>query len=117
MTILDAQSTVLFNVYAGIFSSATRKPLTSPPSLLFANVKRYGGPSSQLVSASFDLSWHAYLACGLQYVIVTVDGRYGYKGRACGTPSRATLDFGRCGPDQRCTVSYQVSVTFFCYDS
>jgi dipeptidyl aminopeptidase len=46
------------------------------------------------VSASFDLSWHAYLACGLQYVIVTVDGRgTGYKGRALRNPVKGNLGF------------------------
>jgi dipeptidyl aminopeptidase len=46
------------------------------------------------VSASFDLSWHAYLACGLQYVIVVVDGRgTGFKGRALRNPVKGNLGF------------------------
>ncbi|KAH9991150.1 dipeptidyl peptidase IV N-terminal region-domain-containing protein [Russula vinacea] len=54
----------------------------------------YGGPGSQLVSASFDINWHAYLACGLQYVIVVVDGRgTGYKGRALRNPVKGNLGF------------------------
>ncbi|KAI0249668.1 dipeptidyl aminopeptidase [Lactifluus subvellereus] len=54
----------------------------------------YGGPNSQLVSASFDLSWHAYLACSLQYVIVVVDGRgTGFKGRALRNPVKGNLGF------------------------
>lgn len=56
--------------------------------------QRYGGPSSQLVSASFNIDWHAYLACGLQYVIVIVDGRgTGYKGRALRNPVKGNLGF------------------------
>ncbi|KAF8493019.1 dipeptidyl aminopeptidase [Russula emetica] len=54
----------------------------------------YGGPSSQLVSASFNIDWHAYLACGLQYVIVVVDGRgTGCKGRALRNPVKGNLGF------------------------
>jgi len=54
----------------------------------------YGGPGSQLVSASFDVDWHAYLACSLQYVIVVVDGRgTGYKGRALRNPVKGNLGF------------------------
>jgi dipeptidyl aminopeptidase len=55
---------------------------------------RYGGPGSQLVSASFNIDWHAYLACSLQYVIVVVDGRgTGYKGRALRNPVKGNLGF------------------------
>ncbi|KAI9510550.1 dipeptidyl aminopeptidase [Russula earlei] len=54
----------------------------------------YGGPGSQLASASFGIDWHAYLACSLQYVIVTVDGRgTGYKGRALRNPVKGNLGF------------------------
>ncbi|KAH9986684.1 dipeptidyl peptidase IV N-terminal region-domain-containing protein [Russula compacta] len=54
----------------------------------------YGGPGSQLVSASFEIGWHAYLACDLQYVIVIVDGRgTGYKGRALRNPVKGNLGF------------------------
>lgn len=90
---------VLFRVYADSFSSTTRNSLTidpvHPPPLLCLFVYiRYGGPSSQLVSASFNIDWHAYLACGLQYVIVVVDGRgTGYKGRALRNPVKGNLGF------------------------
>lgn len=85
---------VLFRVYVDSFSSTTRNSLTIvpvPPLLVYI---RYGGPSSQLVSASFNIDWHAYLACGLQYVIVIVDGRgTGYKGRALRNPVKGNLGF------------------------
>jgi dipeptidyl aminopeptidase B len=46
------------------------------------------------VSASFNIDWHAYLACGLQYVIVIVDGRgTGGKGRALRNPVKGNLGF------------------------
>ena len=46
------------------------------------------------MSASFNIDWHAYLACGLQYVIVIVDGRgTGYKGRALRNPVKGNLGF------------------------
>ncbi|KAI9440877.1 dipeptidyl aminopeptidase [Lactarius indigo] len=55
---------------------------------------RYGGPGSQIVSTSFALDWHAYLACSLQYVVVIVDGRgTGYKGRALRNPVKGNLGF------------------------
>ncbi|KAH9055740.1 dipeptidyl aminopeptidase [Lactarius vividus] len=54
----------------------------------------YGGPGSQIVSTSFALDWHAYLACSLQYVVVVVDGRgTGYKGRALRNPVKGNLGF------------------------
>jgi Prolyl oligopeptidase family len=54
----------------------------------------YGGPGSQTASASFGIDWHAYLACGLQYVIVVVDGRgTGYKGRSLRNPVKGNLGF------------------------
>ena len=88
---------VLFRVYANLLSSATRKLLiwlTPPLCFLSSHDKRYGGPSSQLVSASFNIDWHAYLACGLQYVIVIVDGRgTGYKGRSLRNPVKGNLGF------------------------
>jgi dipeptidyl aminopeptidase len=47
-----------------------------------------------LASASFDIDWHAYLACNLQYVIVVVDGRgTGFKGRALRNPVKGNLGF------------------------
>ena len=49
----------------------------------------YGGPRSQLVDLKFNHDWHHYLACGLKYVIVTVDGRgTGFKGRKLRNPVR-----------------------------
>ncbi|KAI0258657.1 dipeptidyl aminopeptidase [Gloeopeniophorella convolvens] len=54
----------------------------------------YGGPGSQLVTASFGIDWHAYLACSLQYIVVIVDGRgTGYKGRALRNPVKGNLGF------------------------
>ncbi|KXN86209.1 putative dipeptidyl-aminopeptidase B [Leucoagaricus sp. SymC.cos] len=42
----------------------------------------YGGPNSQLVDLKFVRDWHDYLACGLEYIVVVVDGRgTGFKGR------------------------------------
>ncbi|KAF7724474.1 hypothetical protein EC973_000983 [Apophysomyces ossiformis] len=42
----------------------------------------YGGPSSQLVSYQYDLSWHTFVASQLGYIVVTVDGRgTGFRGR------------------------------------
>lgn len=32
----------------------------------------YGGPSSQLVSYQYDLSWHTFVASYLGYIVVTV---------------------------------------------
>ena len=86
---------VLFRVYADLFFVIC-KPSTAltPPPLFVCTCHRYGGPGSQLVSASFDINWHAYLACGLQYVIVVVDGRgTGYKGRALRNPVKGNLGF------------------------
>ena len=54
----------------------------------------YGGPSSQLVDLKFARTWHDYLACGLSYIIVTVDGRgTGYKGRRLRNPVKDNLGF------------------------
>ncbi|KAG0169048.1 hypothetical protein DFQ30_004041 [Apophysomyces sp. BC1015] len=42
----------------------------------------YGGPSSQLVSYQYELSWHTFVASQLGYIVVTVDGRgTGFRGR------------------------------------
>jgi dipeptidyl aminopeptidase B len=46
------------------------------------------------VSASFNLDWHAYLVCGLQYIVVVVDGRgTSYKGHALRNPVKENLGF------------------------
>ncbi|KIJ55115.1 hypothetical protein M422DRAFT_41182 [Sphaerobolus stellatus SS14] len=43
----------------------------------------YGGPGSQKVDTQFRRDWHHFLACTLNYVVVSVDGRgTGFKGRA-----------------------------------
>jgi dipeptidyl aminopeptidase B len=54
----------------------------------------YGGPGSQLVDVKFAVDWHHYLACSLQYIVVTVDGRgTGYKGRKLRNPVKGNLGF------------------------
>ncbi|KAG6917095.1 hypothetical protein DXG01_003915 [Tephrocybe rancida] len=54
----------------------------------------YGGPGSQMVDLRFARTWHDYLACGLSYIIVTVDGRgTGYKGRHLRNPVKDNLGF------------------------
>ncbi|KAG5641960.1 hypothetical protein DXG03_003852 [Asterophora parasitica] len=54
----------------------------------------YGGPHSQLVDLKFARTWHDYVACGLQYIVVTVDGRgTGFKGRALRNPVKDNLGF------------------------
>ncbi|TFK19411.1 dipeptidyl-peptidase [Coprinopsis marcescibilis] len=55
----------------------------------------YGGPFSQQVDARFVRSqWATYLAAGLQYVVVSVDGRgTGYKGRKLRNPVKSNLGF------------------------
>ncbi|KAG6816533.1 hypothetical protein H0H87_005395 [Tephrocybe sp. NHM501043] len=54
----------------------------------------YGGPASQMVDLKFARTWHDYLACGLSYIIVTVDGRgTGYKGRHLRNPVKDNLGF------------------------
>lgn len=55
---------------------------------------RYGGPGSQLVDVRFSRDWHDYLACGMQYIVVTVDGRgTGFKGRRVRNPVKGNLGF------------------------
>ncbi|TFK34032.1 dipeptidyl peptidase IV N-terminal region-domain-containing protein [Crucibulum laeve] len=54
----------------------------------------YGGPGSQLVDLRFQRDWHDYLACGLQYIIVIVDGRgTGFKGRKLRNTVKGNLGF------------------------
>ncbi|KAG6865647.1 hypothetical protein C0991_000566 [Blastosporella zonata] len=54
----------------------------------------YGGPGSQMVDLRFARTWHDYLACGLSYIIVTVDGRgTGFKGRHLRNPVKDNLGF------------------------
>ncbi|KAF8815432.1 hypothetical protein BYT27DRAFT_7194435 [Phlegmacium glaucopus] len=54
----------------------------------------YGGPMSQLVDLTFRRDWHQYVTCGLQYIVVVVDGRgTGYKGRKLRNPVKGNLGF------------------------
>jgi len=54
----------------------------------------YGGPGSQLTDLKFDRDWHYFVACGLQYIVVVVDGRgTGFKGRKLRNPVRNNLGF------------------------
>lgn len=55
---------------------------------------RYGGPQSQLVDVRFGRDWHDYLVCGLQYIVVIVDGRgTGFKGRKLRNPVKDNLGY------------------------
>lgn len=54
----------------------------------------YGGPHSQTVDLRFSRDWHEYLACGLEYIVVVVDGRgTGYKGRKLRNPVKGNLGY------------------------
>ncbi|KAF9482998.1 hypothetical protein BDN70DRAFT_874224 [Pholiota conissans] len=54
----------------------------------------YGGPGSQMVDVRFSRDWHDYLACGKQYIVVTVDGRgTGFKGRKLRNTVKGNLGF------------------------
>ncbi|KAF8335110.1 dipeptidyl aminopeptidase [Amanita rubescens] len=54
----------------------------------------YGGPQSQLVDVKFNRDWHDYLVCGLQYIVVVVDGRgTGFKGRKLRNPVKGNLGY------------------------
>jgi hypothetical protein len=70
-----------------------------------------------MVSASFDMSWHAYLACSLQYVIVSVDGRgTGYKGRALRNPVKGNLGFWETQDQINAARLAHVFYTFLTWD-
>lgn len=57
-------------------------------------IRRYGGPQSQLVDLKFARDWHDYLACGLGYIVVVVDGRgTGFKGRKLRNPVKGNLGY------------------------
>jgi hypothetical protein len=89
-TILDVPSTLCSSACTPVAVTCLR----NSPVLTCVRTSRYGGPGSQLVDASFNIDWHAYLACSLQYVIVIVDGRgTGYKGRALRNPVKGNLGF------------------------
>lgn len=54
----------------------------------------YGGPQSQMVDRTFSRDWHDYLVCGLQYIVVVVDGRgTGFKGRKLRNPVKGNLGY------------------------
>ncbi|PFH50952.1 hypothetical protein AMATHDRAFT_80539 [Amanita thiersii Skay4041] len=54
----------------------------------------YGGPQSQMVQYNYNRDWHQYLVCGLQYVVVVVDGRgTGFKGRKLRNPVKSNLGY------------------------
>ncbi|KAJ7598829.1 dipeptidyl aminopeptidase [Mycena floridula] len=54
----------------------------------------YGGPFSQLVDVKYVRDWHDYLVCGMQYIVVTVDGRgTGFKGRKLRNPVKGNLGY------------------------
>ncbi|KAF8638411.1 hypothetical protein AX17_002236 [Amanita inopinata Kibby_2008] len=54
----------------------------------------YGGPQSQLVDLKFNRDWHDFLVCGLQYIVVIVDGRgTGFKGRKLRNPVKGNLGY------------------------
>lgn len=47
-----------------------------------------------MVDVKFLRDWHDYLACGLNYIVVTVDGRgTGYKGRKLRNPVKNNLGY------------------------
>lgn len=47
-----------------------------------------------MVDLRFGRDWHDYLACGLDYITVTVDGRgTGFKGRQLRNPVKDNLGF------------------------
>jgi dipeptidyl aminopeptidase len=47
-----------------------------------------------MVDHRFSRDWHEYLACGLEYITVTVDGRgTGFKGRKLRNPVKNNLGF------------------------
>lgn len=52
----------------------------------------YGGPGSQSVTKSFQIDYQAYVAAGLEYIVVTVDGRgTGFIGRKARVAVRGDL--------------------------
>lgn len=52
----------------------------------------YGGPGSQSVTKSFQIDYQAYVAAGLEYIVVTVDGRgTGFIGREARVAVRGDL--------------------------
>lgn len=47
-----------------------------------------------MVDLQFNRDWDYYLACGLSYIVVTVDGRgTGFKGRKLRNPVKGNLGF------------------------
>ncbi|KAJ3974288.1 dipeptidyl aminopeptidase [Lentinula raphanica] len=54
----------------------------------------YGGPFSQMVNTRWQRGWDDYLACRMQYIYVTVDGRgTGFKGRKLRNTVKSNLGY------------------------
>ncbi|KAJ3759110.1 dipeptidyl aminopeptidase [Lentinula raphanica] len=54
----------------------------------------YGGPFSQMVNTRWQRGWDDYLACRMQYIYVTVDGRgTGFKGRKLRNTVKSDLGY------------------------
>ncbi|TFK73733.1 dipeptidyl aminopeptidase [Pluteus cervinus] len=54
----------------------------------------YGGPGSQTTELTFSRDWDTYVTCGLQYILVIVDGRgTGFKGRKLRNPVKGNLGY------------------------
>jgi dipeptidyl aminopeptidase len=54
----------------------------------------YGGPGSQTVTKNFNIDFQAYIAAGLEYLVVTVDGRgTGFIGRKARCAVRGNLGY------------------------
>jgi dipeptidyl aminopeptidase/acylaminoacyl peptidase len=54
----------------------------------------YGGPGSQTVTKNWNIDFQAYLAGGLDYIVVTVDGRgTGFIGRAARCAVRGNIGY------------------------
>ena len=71
----------------------------------------YGGPGSQMTDLKFNRDWDHYVACGLQYIVVVVDGRgTGYKGRKLMNPVRNNLGFFETRDQINAAKSVGVSV-------
>lgn len=69
-------------------------PVASANIALIMCCLRYGGPSSQLADLKFNRDWDHYVACGLQYIVVIVDGRgTGCRGRKLRNPVRNNLGY------------------------
>jgi dipeptidyl aminopeptidase len=73
----------------------------------------YGGPDSQMVDMAFKRDWSDYLVCGLQYIVVLVDGRgTGFKGRKLRNPVKGNIGYWET-VDQINAARYVTSAGFF----